>query len=220
MTLPREDVIAGLPAELEDFEQLVRSLDAAELATPSRCGGWSAGDVAAHVIGQIADVTAGRFDGLGTPEVTQRQVDERRGRSAAELADELALATKSAGDLLVVFDDDAWSGPSPAGTGTLGAGVEALWYDAFLHADDIRAAIGRPSGPPRGVPVAISHLCDVLTEQGHAPMTLAFDGVPEFTVSGGGDSRITGDAMEFVYVATGRADPSTLGLDETVNVYR
>ena len=35
MTLPREDVIAGLPAELEDFEQLVRSLDAAELATPT-----------------------------------------------------------------------------------------------------------------------------------------------------------------------------------------
>jgi hypothetical protein len=31
---------------------------------------------------------------------------------------------------------------------------------------------------------------------------------------------VTGDAHQFVLVATGRADPATLGLDETANVYR
>jgi uncharacterized protein (TIGR03083 family) len=220
MTLPREEVVAGMLLELEAFEALVRSLDAADLAAPSRCGDWSAGDVAGHVIGQIADVTAGRFDGLGTPEVTQRQVEERRGRSGAELGDELAAASKVAADLLGVFDDDAWNGPSPSGTGTLGAGVEALWYDAYLHADDIRAAVGRPMAAGPGIRAAVSHLSDVLTDQEHAPLVLALEGVEEFTVSGGGDRRITGDAMEFVYVATGRADPGPFGLDETVNVYR
>ena len=112
----------------------------------------------AHVIGQLADVTAGRFDGLGTPEVTARQVEERRGRTPEELADELAEVTKAAEALLAIFDDAAWNGPSPAGGGTLGDGVEALWFDAALHADDIRAAVGRSSDMSSGTRVAISHL--------------------------------------------------------------
>ena len=219
MTLPREEIVAGLPAELDEFAALVRSLDGSELRMPSRCAGWTAGDVAAHVIGQMADVTAGRFDGLGTPEVTARQVEERRGNSGAELADELAAARKAAVDLLAVFDDAAWQGPSPAGGGTLGDGVEALWFDAGLHADDIRDAVGRPSELAADVRPAVSHLAQVLTEQGWRPATLALDGLPEFPVSGGGPA-ITGDPVPFVLAATGRGDPAALGLDETVNVYR
>src|SRR4249919_338663 len=138
MTLPREEVVQGLLAEFADFEALVRSLDESELAAPSRGTGWCAGDVAGHVIGQTVDITAGRFDGLGTPEVTARQVGERRGGTPAELADELAAATKIAPDILASFDDAAWMGPSPSGPGTLGDGVESLWLDAWLHADDIR----------------------------------------------------------------------------------
>jgi uncharacterized protein (TIGR03083 family) len=220
MTLPREEVAAGVVSELGDFEALVRSLDAADLRTPTRCVGWDAGDVAAHVIGQISDVTAGRFDGLGTPEVTARQVAERRGRTSAELGDELAATTTAARDLLALFDDAAWNGPSPAGGGTLGAGVEALWFDAYLHADDIRAAVGRPTQVGPGIRASISHLGDVLTDQGHDPLVLQFEGIEMFTVSGGSDRSVTGDAMEFVLVATGRADPTAFGLDERVNVYR
>ena len=117
----------------------MRSLDEIEWKAPSRCGDWTAGDVAGHVIGQLADVAAGRFDGLGTPEVTARQVDERRGRTPAELADELAAVSPVADAILGTFDDAAWTGPGPAGGATLGDGVEALWFDASLHADDIRA---------------------------------------------------------------------------------
>jgi hypothetical protein len=36
---------------------------------------------------------------------------------------------------------------------------------------------------------------------------------------GGGGEKITGDPLEFVLVATGRADPSPWGLDESVNIY-
>jgi len=219
VSLPRDEVVPGLINELGQFEALVRSLDATEWQQPSRCEGWTAADVAAHVIGQLADVTAGRFDGLGSPEVTARQVDERRGRSSKELADELAEVTKGAEGLLAVFDDAAWSGPSPAGAGTLGDGVEALWFDASLHADDIRAAVGRSSDMASGTRVAISHLAVVLTDQGYPPATLALDGVGEFPVSGGGPA-ITGEPTQFVLAATGRAAPEPLGLDETINVYR
>jgi uncharacterized protein (TIGR03083 family) len=219
MSLPMDEVVPGFLAELGDFEQLVRSLEPEDLRRPSRCSGWTAGDVAAHVIGQLADVTAGRFDGLGSPEVTERQVDERRGRTPAELADELASGTKAAVDLLAVFDDAAWAGPSPAGAGTLGDGVEALWCDAYLHADDIRDAVDRPSVPGPGTKASLSHVAVILTDQSWRPATLAFAGLGEYPVSGGGDP-VSGDAHQFVLVATGRADPSAFGLDETVNIYR
>jgi hypothetical protein len=39
-------------------------------------------------------------------------------------------------------------------------------------------------------------------------------------VGDGSGRRVTGDPHQFVLVATGRADPATLGLDESVNVYR
>ena len=48
----------------------------------------------------MADVAALRLEGLGTPEVTARQVAERRGRSPGELADELGATIKATADLL------------------------------------------------------------------------------------------------------------------------
>jgi uncharacterized protein (TIGR03083 family) len=219
VTLPREEVVPGTLAEFEAFEALVRSLDSSELEVASRCTGWSAGDVAAHVIGQLADITAGNFDGLGSPEVTERQVVERRGRSSAELADELAGARVLAVAILDTFDEAAWAGPGPTGDGTLGDGVESLWFDAAMHADDIRDAIGRPGDLSSALRPSVSHIAWQLTEQGHAPVTLALDGIEEFPVSGGGRA-ITGSPQEFVRVACGRGDPATFGLDDTINIYR
>src|SRR5438477_128759 len=76
MTLSREEVVAGFADELVRFSELVRSIDAKDWKSPSRCDGWTAADVASHVTGQLSDIVNGRFDGLGTPEVTEREVDE------------------------------------------------------------------------------------------------------------------------------------------------
>jgi uncharacterized protein (TIGR03083 family) len=218
MTLPRETVVQGLDQELGDFEELLRSLSDEEWSRPSRCESWSAADVAAHVVGQLSDVVAGRFDGLGTPEVTLRQVVERRGRSPKELADELAEAHVGASAIANALDDAAWDGAGPVG-GTLGHGVESLWFDAYLHADDIRAAAGRATVPGPGLLASTSHLAEELGNQGWGPATLALDGQPEFPVSGGG-RPVTGDPHQFALVATGRLDPATMGLDAAVNIYR
>jgi uncharacterized protein (TIGR03083 family) len=212
MALPREEVSAGLLAELDRFEELVRSLDESQLTQPTRCEGWSVADVAAHVVGSMADVVAGRLDGLGSPEVTEREVAERRGRTGTELADELAGVRKAAADLLPVFDDAAWSGPAPGGyDGSLGDGVEALWYDAYLHADDIRSAIGEPTVRTEGLRGSVSHVAFELGKRGWGPATLALDGVPQFEVGGGG-RRVEGDAHAFVLAATGRADAGPFGV--------
>jgi uncharacterized protein (TIGR03083 family) len=220
MTLPREDVSAGLLAELDDMEALLRSLDAQDWVKPSRCEGWTVAGVAAHAIGSMADVVNGRLDGLGSPEVTQREVDERAGRSPSDLADEAAAVRKQAADMLTIFDDAAWGSPAPGGyDGTLGDGVEALWFDLYMHADDIRAAIGRPSEHTDGLRASASHIATELTKRKWGPATIALDGLPEFDVNGGGGTRVGGNALAFALAATGRTDPSTVGLDDSVNLY-
>jgi uncharacterized protein (TIGR03083 family) len=222
MTLPRDVVVPGLFAEYGDFGELLRSLSADDWRRPTRCEGWTAADVAAHVVGTLSDVVNLRLEGLGTPEVTERQVAERRGRTPGELADELEHSTKLGADVLGGFDEAAWDAPLSGGLqGTVGYGVETLWYDTYVHGDDIRVAAGRPSVAGDGLRPSLSHIAQSLTDRGWQPAVLDFGDLGRFAVSGGGDGArtISGDAMQFVLAATGRGDPSPFGLDHTVNIY-
>ena len=79
----------------------------------------------------------------------------------------------------------------------------------------------RSGCPRRGAPgcaASVHHVADFLQESAWGPATLALDGVEVIDVRGGG-KKVTGDPVEFVLAATGRADPSPLGLDESVNIY-
>lgn len=219
MTLSIEEVKAGVVTEHLAFADFVKGFDDEQWTTPSRCEGWTCADVAAHVIGGMVDVVEGRLDGLGSPEVTAREVEERRGRTPVELADELVGAIEQAKGLVEVFDADAWASPSPGGfEGTLLQGVEALYYDAYLHADDIRAATGLPSERGEGLRAAVHHVAFELEKRGWGPATLALDDVEVVDVGDGGD-RVTGDALQFVLAATGRADPKRAGFEGLINIY-
>jgi uncharacterized protein (TIGR03083 family) len=221
MTLSREVVIPGTLAEYGSFGEMLQGMSTEDWGTSSRCEQWSVADVAAHVVGQLTDVVNLRLEGLGSPETTKRQVDERRGRSPIDLADELESSIKVAGDLLSVFDDAAWDGPAPPGAvGTLGFGVESLWFDTFLHADDIRSSLGESRLEGEGLRPSLSHIAKILTDQGWGPAELALTGLETFPVSGGNGRTVTGDAAGFVLASIGRGDPALFGLDETVNIYR
>lgn len=223
--LPRQEVVQGLHQEMLAFAELVRSLDEREFAEPSRCEGWSVGDVAAHLVGAFADITQGRVEGQGTPEVSERQVAERNGRTADELAGELDEVTKQVGQMLGGLDDVSWARKARGGYDmTLGQAMEAFWSGTYVHADDIRAAIGRPSQRGPGLRASVHHVADLLTQRGWGPAILAFDELEEIpvgdgAVAGSAARRITGDALPFVLAATGRADPAPLGLDQSVNVF-
>jgi uncharacterized protein (TIGR03083 family) len=218
-TLDRAETSAEFLNELDSFGALIDSLEPAALDMPTRCEGWTVRGVAGHMVGQMTDVVEGRLDGLGTDEVTQRQAEERADRSGKELAAELAEDRARAADMLALFDDAAWNSPVASDyPGTLGDGILALYYDAYLHADDIRAAIGMPSVRGPGLQASVHHVADELAGKEWGPATLALDGVDVVDIRGGGE-KITGDALEFVLVATGRAKPSRLGLDESVNIY-
>ena len=221
MPLPREEVVAGTMSEGKQFEELIRSLSDEQWKAPTRCEGWTVADICAHVTGTLSDVANGRLNELAQPNATQRQADERRGWSAEAVADELAGAIKVCTDIAAGIDDAAWEGPPPLDIpGTMGMAVEALWYDSYVHTDDINEAVGLPTKRGPGLRASVSHIADLLTQQGWGPATLALDGLEEFPVSGGGGRRVTGDPLTFVLIATGRRDPAELGLDETVNLYR
>ncbi len=205
MALPRTQVSDGLLDELDRFEALLRTIDAGEWERPSRCAGWTVGDVARHTVGGIADVVAGRLDGLGSPEATAREVSERAGRGPGELADECAEVRKGAAGLLPLFDDAAWAAAAPGGyEGTLGDGVEALWYDTWMHGDDIRAALGRAAALGPALPGALSHI-------GFELAKLGWDG----PVPGPDDPQV----HAFLMVATGRAEADTYAGPTPLNVY-
>jgi uncharacterized protein (TIGR03083 family) len=213
MGLPRQETLTGTADELAQFEALVRPLTATQWQAPTRCAGWAIGDVAAHVTGTIADIATGRLAELAAPDASARQVAERRGRPPREVADELQQATKVVGDVAAGFDDAAWSGPAPSGIpGTLGQGIEAIWYDTYIHAEDIRSALGRQPERGPGLRVSVSHLADLLGRRGWGPAVLALDGLDEVPVSGG-------DPLTFVLVATGRLAAAEMGLERSVNVY-
>ncbi len=96
--------------------------------------------------------------------------------------------------------------------------MEALWYDTYLHGDDVRAAARPALVAGIGTAASVHHVAHELDKLGWGPATLAFDGIEEVAVGAGG-AKHTGDALEFVLVATGRADPDALGPDAPLDIY-
>jgi hypothetical protein len=101
---------------------------------------------------------------------------------------------------------------------TIGNGVLTLWYDAFVHGDDIRTALGRPGERGPGLAASVRWLRDELARSGWGPVALSLDGLPPLAIGNGGP-EVTGDPMRFVLAASGRSDPAEFGLDPGVNVY-
>ncbi|MEY2468901.1 MAG: hypothetical protein QOF21_1599 [Actinomycetota bacterium] len=218
----REEISEAFRAQFGRFADLVRPLTAEQLATPSRCEGWTVGDVAGHFIGSLAEIAAGDLDGQGTPAVTKRQVEARRGWTATQLADEMDAAAVVLGGLLDVLTDEAWNAPAGGGfDGSLGVGIEALLYDGAVHADDIDDALGLGHHPtPAEAVAAVSHVAGHLDKEGWGNAVLALDGMPEVTIGTGDGPRITGNPGHFILAATGRGNPADFGLDDTLNIYR
>lgn len=212
--LPRSDVSAGCLAEYESFAALVESLDEDAWSAPSRCTGFEVRDVAGHVIGLAEDTAAGKPGSRNAEE----EAASVRHESPQGAAARLRAACESIAALLGAVDDAAWDAPIGVADLTLGQGVLTLWYDTFVHADDIRAALGRAPERGDGLRASVLYLAEQLTDRNWGPATLALDGLDPYDVGAGGQP-VTGDPLEFVLVATGRRDAAVLGLDPSVNIY-
>lgn len=212
--MDRAEVIAGVFDEYETFASLISPLTGDEWRTPTRCAGWQVRDVAGHVTGIAIDVATG--------EAGSRTADEQaralRVETPAALAARLQDAAGRIRPFFEALDEDAWTGSSPVAGRSLGNAILTVWYDAYIHADDIRTALGRPAERGRGLAASLHWVHQELERLGWGPARLAFDGVGEREIGAGGPV-LRGDPLRFVLAATGRGDPAEFGVDETVNVY-
>jgi uncharacterized protein (TIGR03083 family) len=208
------DLANGALAAYEDFAQLIAGLDGAAWQTHTRCSDWEVRDVAGHVVGLAHDAATGVPGSRNADE----QAAALRDHSPTELAEQLRATVATLRSLTDVLDDAAWSGPSGVPDRTLAQGVQGLWFDTYVHRDDIASALdtGTDRGP--GLAGSVAYLAFLLEGRGWGPATLAFEGLPQHDIGGGGE-KVGGDPHDFVLVASGRADPATLGLDPSVNVY-
>jgi uncharacterized protein (TIGR03083 family) len=219
MTLLQDEVVGGLLGEMRWLRDLSATLSIEEWATPTRCEGWTVSDVAAHVTGAMADITAGRLEGIDTQPWYDRQVAERRSSPPQALLEEMDSVITATDELMSTFDENAWNGPAAPGiAGTLGAGIQSLWCGGYIHNEDILAALGRPPKKGLGLRAAIVYIAEVLTERKWGPATLCLDDIGDLPIGGGGH-RIETDPLTFTLVASGRADPAILGMDRSVNIY-
>lgn len=216
MELARTQVIEGVLGEYDRFGELIAGLTADQWTTVTRCDTWEVRDVAGHVVGLASDVVAGTA-GKRTPD---EQARELRTATAAELADRLRDATGQVRTLMDIIDDATWAGPSPVDGLTMADAVHVLWFDTYVHADDIRQALELPPDRGPGLGGSIAYLAHRLRQAGWGPARIALDGLPAFELGGGDGPRVGGDPLRFLLAGTGRIDPTEVGLDETVNIYR
>ncbi len=220
MTPTVQQTVDGFLMNLDDFATLIRTVEADRWNERTRCEGWTIAEIAAHVTGSLVDVLSGRLEirGVDPAAVVSRQAAERRGCSSEEMVRELLEAQEAAQKLLGTFEPHAWGAAAPGDfPGTLRQAVHALWFDAFLHADDIRSALGRDPDRGPGLRASIEFVADMLETRGGVALTFALDGTDVIEIAGGGQ-RVTGDAFTFLRAAKGRIDPADIGLDNSINV--
>ncbi|OMC44007.1 maleylpyruvate isomerase family mycothiol-dependent enzyme [Mycobacterium sp. IS-1264] len=211
----RDQTVQGLLDEYRSFAELIGALDDSDWTRETRCSGWQVRDVAGHVVGQVLDTVGGTI-GSRTPD---DQAAALRGESPEALAGRLRSAMDSLARLAEVFDDAAWSAPSPVPGLTLGQGVHALLNDAYLHGDDIRAALGLPFDPGPGLRASVDFVLGALQRDDEAAANPAVARL--LGISSERFEQQTGmGAHDFLLAATGRGEPMRLGLPGSVNIYR
>ena len=211
----RHRTITGLVDEYRSFAQLIGALSDSDWVRETRCTSWQVRDVAAHVVGQAMDTVSGAIGGR-TPD---DQAAALRSESPTPLAAQLDTALTSITQLAKVIDDTAWSAPSPVPGLTLGQGTHALLQDAYVHGDDIRAALGLPFDPGPGLHASLDFVLGALLRDDTTCVEPAIARL--LVVPAEHFTQETGmPVYDFLLAATGRDDPAPLRLSRSVNIFR
>ncbi len=148
--VPMEDPAVPMLRQRRRLAALLATFDGAQWAADSRCAGWSAQDVAAHLVStnqfwalSMRSALAGEptrflatFDPVASP---AELVASRRSQSPADVLAQLAESTEALADVTDSLDEAQWSmlGEAPPGHVALRAvALHALW-DSWIHERDI-----------------------------------------------------------------------------------
>jgi len=205
--------VAGLSATWTAFADLAATTGPRGWDAPTRCERWAVRDVAAHVTGHAIDIARGRVP----PGPPAEQAAAHRARTPRDMARALTDAAPPVLDLLRSAGD-AWDDPRRrVRERTVAESAVALWHDTLVHLDDIRDALGRPPVPAHDLLPCVAHLAHTLRRR---PVPFAVD-LPRLGIVRSDDDvpPKACSVHDFVLVATGRQDPSTIGAPPTIDVY-
>ncbi|MEV7244032.1 maleylpyruvate isomerase family mycothiol-dependent enzyme [Streptomyces sp. NPDC093248] len=185
-----------LSAEREVLIPLLRARADADFALPAAaCPGWTVRDVLAHCSAALTRVVEGRFEeGVFSPASNDRDIAERAGWTNARIVDELERAMAEAGPVIA----------------KAGGVLDAIALGEWVHAGDVREALGEPGAyAGGGLPDALALLAHVTREKRHLSLHADLDDLDEPLRLGAvaGDAppaRYIGDAPTLVRLYSGR----------------
>jgi uncharacterized protein (TIGR03083 family) len=181
----------------ETRERITAMLEGCSEAEAGRtvpaCPVWTVKDVAAHLTGIVADVLAGRIDGVGTDPWTEAQVGARRERGLAEIVAE-------------------WRKAAPALESRLGPGgaPAQMIFDEVTHEQDLRGALEQPGARDSaaigiGLDFVASSFGATLAGHGLGPLRLEADGGQVWTVGEGAPAAtLRASSFDLLRATSGR----------------
>lgn len=233
------ETAAALHTERENLTRYLESLPEAAWDKQTLCEGWRVRDVVSHLVGNAADIVAFRIEGAGSEEFNQRQVDERADRTPAQLLEEWAEQGAQFEKQVGEQPDEFWTTEFPP-FGTVGQALGRIVEDLWIHAHDIRIALGDEIVPGPGREETLEVIARELPERASrlAPevgsVTIeAGDFSRRVDVGEGSDVHISGDPATLALVGSGRisigdaiadgkvdVQPGPLpGLGDALNIY-
>jgi uncharacterized protein (TIGR03083 family) len=154
-TGPIGDLSVPLLRQRRRLGAVLRTLNDAQWATPSRCAGWSVRDVVAHLVGTdqfwVLSATAGLggaptryldgFDPVATP---AKMVGGMQDVAPAEVLASYQEGVDALAACFTDLDDERWSmvAEAPPGHVSLDAMARHALWDAWIHERDVVLPLG------------------------------------------------------------------------------
>ncbi|MCV7197449.1 maleylpyruvate isomerase family mycothiol-dependent enzyme [Mycobacterium angelicum] len=157
--LDKSDVLDGLFAVWDSLDELLDGLPEADWQAASALPGWDVKAVVSHMIG-----TESFLAGIAPPQpdidvktlehvrndigaMNECWVRHLSGESGADVLQRFRDVTSSRREVLRALSDDEWNAvtPTPAGPDSYGRFMRVRAFDCWMHEQDIRVGLGRPS---------------------------------------------------------------------------
>jgi uncharacterized protein (TIGR03083 family) len=158
-TLDRSDVLPGLFAVWDSIDALLDGMPAAQWQAATPLPGWNVQAVVSHIIG-----TESFLEGIAPPQpdtdvkaldhvrndvgaLNECWVRHLSGESGTDVLGRFREITNRRRKALSSMSDDDWNAPTPtpAGVDSYGRFMRIRVFDCWMHEQDIRVALQRPS---------------------------------------------------------------------------